>query len=79
MTGYTVTARIQRVELRSPATRAFVADQSSGSPVPMSIADVALEELEGDSAWARLLGWRDDLTASWRQTTFFLFDPESWR
>jgi hypothetical protein len=79
MTGYAVTARIRRVEIGSPGGhRSF--DVGSPDPVPdPPAADGDLEEIVGGVPWSRLLDLRDDVVTTWRQTTFYLFDPDSWR
>jgi len=79
MTGYAVTARIQRVEFRSPIVQGELPDSRSGPSAPVPRVEAALEELGGRSAWARLNELRGDVATAWFQTTFFLFDPESWR
>jgi hypothetical protein len=83
MTGYAVSARIQRVRI---ATLVAVTTQDSrrresdGEPATRGGAPgCALEELVGRSPWARFRDLREDLVTGWNQTTFFLFDPESWR
>ncbi|HEY7737299.1 MAG TPA: hypothetical protein VH813_10940 [Candidatus Limnocylindrales bacterium] len=83
MTGYAVSSRIQRVEV------AALVAAAPADPVrwehewePMARDDDergALEELVGRSPWARLRDLREDVVTGWNQTTFFLFDSESWR
>lgn len=90
MTGYAVSARIQHIHVGRPDAHAPFAgrgQESSPACVPgerVVVADGivdqgALEDLEGASAWVRFADLRDDLATAWRQTTFFLFDPQSWR
>jgi hypothetical protein len=78
MTGYAVSSRIGQVELRSPLGQAILADGRS-DPMAPPTAEGALEDLAGRGAWARFHELRDDLVSAWRQTTFYLFDPDSWR
>lgn len=83
MTGYAVTSRIQGVEVAT-LVAATPADprhpESEWEPVARDDDPRgALEELVGRSPWARLRDLRDDLVTGWNQTTFFLFDSESWR
>jgi hypothetical protein len=79
MTGYAVTARVQRIELRSPAVQGRLLDTRLGPSATGARLEAALEELGGRSMWARLAELRGDAATAWSQTTFFLFDPESWR
>jgi hypothetical protein len=91
MTGYAVSERIRVFQVESPRARAPFADRLPEPMGPFLIGDDVsqrdgahpdegvLEELEGMSVWARLSDLRDDLATAWRQTTFFLFDPQSWR
>ena len=69
MNGYTASARIDRVPVRarrvpqSPTTSAGVGDRWTDYPVATRTLTERLED------------WR----VVWAQTTFYLFDPESWR
>jgi hypothetical protein len=79
MTGYAASARIRRAQVGSPHAHAAFIERP---PDPVSrgqLGEGILEELEGASAWARLAELREDVATAWRQTTFFLFDPQSWR
>jgi hypothetical protein len=79
MTGYAVTARVQRIEFRSPVVQGSSPDLRSGPSWATARPEAALEELGGGSPWERLAELRGDVATAWAQTTFFLFDPESWR
>ena len=83
MQAYATVARIDR-----PTMRLALAGQGAlgfdGGPPPGALQDrESVEDLAGRPAFARLRArwreWREDLGITWRQTTFFLFDPDSWR
>ena len=73
MTGYVAVERLGRAEIRfglvrtPPESRQF------------ERAQVEIEDLVHDASAERLTERIDDLRALWRQTTFFLFDPQGWR
>ena len=76
MAAYAVTARVDRVQPR--LARWVGATQSDGAtadatPQPESV-DLVGRPLGANMAerWARI-------REAWTQTTFFLFDPDSWR
>ena len=75
MAGYAVTARIERTGVRLA---------SASRPAPAAIDP----ERDEDQETVDLVGRPLDVVLaerwvifreSWAQTTFFLFDPESWR
>ena len=70
MRGYAASARLERVPVRTRVGRSD----------PTGLADVGMH-VDRDP---RPLGERfreriDELRETWDQTTFYLFDPESWR
>jgi hypothetical protein len=77
MAGYAVTARVARPRMRAGA---LVATATSLPPQgAAATSDLEAEDLVGrplDVAWRER--W-DDIRRLWAQTTFYLFDPESWR
>jgi hypothetical protein len=79
MTGYSVSSRIRRVEVGSPRGQHPLDRGSPEPPVGDPSADVSLEELAGAFSGSRLRDLCDDFVTTWRQTTFYLFDPQSWR
>jgi len=76
MAGYAATCRIESVapravrRLRTPALTAL--------PDP-SPTDVPIEDLTGRPLDEVIADRWASISESWAQTTFFLFDPESWR
>lgn len=78
MSGYAATARLHGATVQAGATLA-PASQAPGQDelAPTSLAD----ELPGDGiATADPIEDRIHyIRQAWAQTTFFLFDPESWR
>ena len=70
MNGYAASARIVRAEVRSCVSH----------PRHVLLAAVgALEQSHASRAGTPLAERIEDWRVLWRQTTFFLFDPESWR
>lgn len=47
--------------------------------VPVEQPAVEIVELAGDPLGTRFRERWDDVVAAWRQTTFYLFDPQGWR
>ena len=83
MQAYATVARVGRPRMRL-AFAGPVAHEFNGGLVAAALEDLeAVEDLAGEPAFARLRAhwrdWREDLAVAWRQTTFFLFDPDSWR
>lgn len=83
MQAYATVARIDRPRMRFAFGGRVALGFDGGPPAP-PLADLeAVEDLAGEPAFARLRSrwceWREDLGVAWRQTTFFLFDPDSWR
>jgi hypothetical protein len=68
--GYAASARIVRTEVRSRVN----AHRPSSWLVAADVDPLA-EMPSGTPLVERLEEWR----IIWRQTTFFLFDPDSWR
>jgi hypothetical protein len=78
MSGYAVTTRIDRARVHAlpadrPAARATMATARASHP-----AD-CVAEVEPVAGEGRLDAFLGDLRARWAQTTFYLFDPNSWR
>jgi hypothetical protein len=67
--GYAATARITGVPVRSRAT---------GHGAARSLA-ARLDTSDAGTRSVPLAERLEDWRILWRQTTFFLFDPESWR
>lgn len=83
MQAYAAVARINRPTMRLALAGRVAAGLDAG-PSPVAPGDPeTLEDLAGEPAFARFRSrwrdWREDMGVAWRQTTFFLFDPESWR
>jgi hypothetical protein len=74
MDGYRVSARIDRGVLHRP--RPWTDDRESGTPPPAEVAPVDLVGRPIDVILAER--W-EAIRERWAQTTFFLFDPDSWR
>jgi len=79
--GYATCARIERAR-----PRFVVAGPGFDGPsrAPSGVAESALAdhrpvELVGVPLDERLAQWLAGVRETWSQTTFFLFDPESWR
>ena len=74
MAAYAAVARLERVDVHRAPTWRSAEDRS---PDPSSVA--AVEELAGrpfgEAAVERWMSFREQLA----MTTFYLFDPESWR
>ncbi|CAN5582265.1 hypothetical protein BH20CHL7_BH20CHL7_14920 [soil metagenome] len=76
MAGYAASCRIQTVaprvvrRARTPTPAAMVDRDATDLPVE-DLVGRPLDEIIADR-WA-------SISESWSQTTFFLFDPESWR
>jgi hypothetical protein len=83
MAAYAVMARIGRVEphlvLHDVERHVDVGEPSAGLPTVDTAADVAAVEVDRASEPGpiaeRLIRWHE----LWRQTTFYLFDAQSWR
>ncbi len=76
MPAYAVTMRIQPVRPhRAEPSRAYGELASASDRHPT--AEVV--DLVGTSIDERVAGWWSAVAETWAQTTFFLFDPESWR
>lgn len=76
MSGYAATARVERRDVRLGETvvRTFGAPRTPASPPPADAATIASGERR------TTVGERwDDLVRAWQQTTFYLFDSQSWR
>lgn len=82
MDGYVAHARIEQARPHRPAAPTSV-DRSSPAPVRVAahadLRDPECAELIGTSLDERLGQWLVGVREAWSQTTFFLFDPESWR
>lgn len=77
MVAYAVTARIDHARPHRPesdrSTDLWLDQAADGRPVAV------VEDLTGASVEARISDWWSSVVSNWSQTTFFLFDPESWR
>ena len=84
MSGYAASAR-----LRGGAPRFVAADGPRPGEVPRTSATLTASVVPFDDGdWIELVGrplgqrvaarW-DSIRETWSQTTFYLFDPESWR
>jgi hypothetical protein len=75
MAGYTVNARIERAGVHLAATSRpapdVAADRRDDAQETVDLVGRPIEEVLAER-WAMI-------RESWAQTTFFLFDPESWR
>jgi hypothetical protein len=74
MAAYAAVARLERVDVRRASTWRAVEDRS---PDPTPHATV--EELAGRQFGEAALEWWASLREQVAMTTFYLFDPESWR
>lgn len=75
MAGYAVTARVERPTLRAClSTPPPPDDRPVGPPVAHETRDLVGRPLD-----VVLRERWDDVRASWAQTTFYLFDANSWR
>jgi hypothetical protein len=87
MSGYAASARLQRGVPRFKGTVASGVT-AAGVVTPPAAPTGAFETAGANDGWVELVGrpleerlaarW-SDLREAWTQTTFFLFDPESWR
>jgi hypothetical protein len=74
MAAYAAVARLERVDVRrAPMWRAV--DDRSPDPSPVA----TVEELAGRPFGQAALEWWGSLREQLAMTTFYLFDPESWR
>jgi len=73
--GYVAAARVAHAEIRWGGTTRPEQDRPSGAPA----APIEVESLAGESLDERLTAWWADLREQWAITTFYLFDPQSWR
>lgn len=83
MAGYAARARIER------ASPHFVgmgpgfgwSSAATAGPAGVALAEHAPDRVElfGTPLDERLAQWVAGVRVAWSQTTFFLFDPESWR
>ena len=80
MSGYVISARLQGGTTRFVAagSNRQVAPPGSFETSPPRL-DREQVELAGRPLGERLAARWDDLRETWSQTTFFLFDAESWR
>ena len=74
MAAYAAVARLGRVDVRRVPTWRSAEDRS---PDPSPVATV--EELSGRPFGEATLEWWASFREQVAMTTFYLFDPESWR
>ena len=74
MAAYAAVARLERVDVRRAPTWRSAEDRS---PEPSPSATV--EELAGQPFGEAAREWWTSLREQFAMTTFYLFDPESWR
>ena len=88
MSGYAASARLHGGAPRFVAAGADTAraadatevvDNPAAIPERDGIASDEWVELVGRPLDERLAAWWTNLREAWSQTTFFLFDPDSWR
>lgn len=80
MGGYSASARLQGATPRFTGIggrRATQVAEPRVSPEPAGDPDRG--ELAGNPEDERIADWAVSARATWAQTTFFLFDPNSWR
>jgi hypothetical protein len=73
MGGYAAHAHIAHVEVRPASQPGADRGQPVTSPAGETTPDVPREDLGPSDHLV------DDLRTAWAQTTFYLFDPQSWR
>lgn len=77
MSGYAATARLQGASVHAGATLAAVQEPREPLDMTRSVLDTMADELLAppETLEDRIHYVRQ----AWAQTTFFLFDPDSWR
>jgi hypothetical protein len=75
MSGYAVLEPVRRRPPREPSWRGF----EHVSPTFVEAAPPTPIDLVGQSLEDRIAARIDRIRATWSQTTFFLFDADSWR
>ena len=79
MHGYAATARIEHVQPH----RVGIGAGDAGADEPPADASTIVEaqpvEIAGRPFGQRWADFAAHVRVTWEQTTFFLFDPESWR
>jgi hypothetical protein len=73
--GYAATARIEHAQPH----RASIDREAEPTADATLMIDVESVEIAGRPLGERWHAWWTEVRATWEQTTFFLFDPESWR
>jgi hypothetical protein len=76
MAAYAVSAIIRDAR---PRRRGSTDRAGTGVVTTWSTTDAEALELDGRPIDEIVAGWWSDLRVNLSQTTFFLFDPESWR
>jgi hypothetical protein len=82
MAGYHASARLTRGVPRFASARGRDRTDAPASAAPRShdpAREVDRIELVGHPLGRRWSDWLASIGESWSQTTFYLFDPESWR
>lgn len=82
MAGYAIQTRIDGVRPRLSALDGSTGDHVTTAAWPTFLADHGFEDPFaglGDDPQPTLAERRDRGRELWAQTTFFLFDPNSWR
>ena len=75
MAGYVAAARVAHADIRWGGTSRQLQDRPAAAPP----APLEVEDLAGESPDERLGAWWANLREQWAITTFYLFDPQSWR
>ena len=81
MAAYAVIARIGRVDphlVLGDLERDLDADDGPDSSLPADVPILAADVVRADEP-DRLAEWWDRAREVWKQTTFYVFDAESWR
>jgi hypothetical protein len=73
--GYVAVARVVQADMRWGASMRSFQDRPS---VPTAV-ESEVEDLGGQALDERLSDWWTGLREQFAMTTFYLFDPESWR
>jgi hypothetical protein len=78
MSGYAVLEPVRRRPAREPSWRGLDVDRRIVPSIFETVPPTPID-LVGQSLEDRIAGRIDRIRATWSQSTFFLFDAESWR